>query len=234
MKRVLMLLSNPRPGGMTQIVAEALLAGLNEGGFHADCVNLCKSDIKPCLGCYSCIANSRCVHKDDMREILRIFTLADAVICVSPVYFYSVSSRMREFFERCFPLVGGERFMRCGKADTQVSPKPQKSLFAVSVAAGIDAALCANIEQMYEAVSKSLGLNFAGSVLRMESMYLKYPTLNPQKIGAIKDALAKAAKELAAYGRVCGSTKEAISARISKDDAEFEHHARLFWQKMRK
>ena len=100
MKRVLMLLSNPRPGGMTQIVAEALLAGLNEGGFHADCVNLCKSDIKPCLGCYSCIPNSRCVHKDDMREILRIFTLADAVICVSPVYFYSVDAQMKALIDR--------------------------------------------------------------------------------------------------------------------------------------
>ncbi len=233
MKHALVLLASPRKNGISKIVAESFLGGFPKEDFSFRCINLYDANINPCLGCYSCVSNSRCVYKDDMRDILEFFKISDIIACIGPVYFYSVSSRVRLFIERCFPLVKASHITSSFSKEKASNIK-KKSFFAISVAAGMDKELCENIGQMYGAFSEAMNMNFAGSILRMESIYLKYPSLNPQKVGTIKAALSSAAAELAKDGTVCEKTKDAISARISNSDEEFTHHASMFWQKMAK
>ena len=46
----------------------------------------------------------RCVLKDDMDEILKMFQKADVLVLATPVYFYGISAQMKTFIDRTYPI----------------------------------------------------------------------------------------------------------------------------------
>ncbi len=100
--KVLLLRGNPRPNGYTQRLANLFLRGLREAGATVTDVDLCSQNILPCLGCFHCwvVAPGQCVHPDAMEGLLEQVLDADVLVCATPIYYFSMSSVMKMFFER--------------------------------------------------------------------------------------------------------------------------------------
>jgi multimeric flavodoxin WrbA len=74
-------------------LGEQFAKGLKKGGFRIDEIMIHEKNIKPCLGCFSCLVKSpgMCVHRDDMDDLLPILDQADLIVYALPLYVYSVT-----------------------------------------------------------------------------------------------------------------------------------------------
>ncbi len=69
--------------------------------------------IEPCIDCQVCATQKRpCIKRDDWQEMIDqiINPTPDGLIIGTPVYFFSVNSQLRAFFERCTSLLKGRWF----------------------------------------------------------------------------------------------------------------------------
>ena len=58
--------------------------------------------MKHCTGCKVCAKTGKCVHKDDITKALS--HSFDSLVIVSPVYFFSLSSRAELFLDRLYSV----------------------------------------------------------------------------------------------------------------------------------
>lgn len=117
MKKVLAIVSSPRKGGNSELLADEFVKGAREAGNDVEKMCLRKKRIAPCLACEACLRNGgTCVQKDDMAEVLRAFIDADVVVLSTPVYYYSVCAQLKAMIDRTLPLgadggkTGGKEF----------------------------------------------------------------------------------------------------------------------------
>jgi putative sterol carrier protein len=93
--KVLALNSSPRTGGQskTELMLNALVAGMREAGAEVTVVSLGKKTINNCAGCFSCWTKTpgTCIHKDDMtQELFPKWLESDLVVLASPLYHFTV------------------------------------------------------------------------------------------------------------------------------------------------
>lgn len=105
MVKVLGIAASPRHGNTEILVREALKAA-QELPFEVEVelLSFAGKKIEPCTDCGYCVRKkSYCWKKDDWRELISalIEPPPDGVIIGSPVYFFSLPSILRAFFERC-------------------------------------------------------------------------------------------------------------------------------------
>ncbi len=98
--KTLVLLGSPRKNGNTDILAQALIEGIEELGGEVEQVRLSRLNIGPCVACASCEKNGRCVIDDDMQGLFGKIDEADCVVITSPIYFYGVSAQAKLFIDR--------------------------------------------------------------------------------------------------------------------------------------
>ncbi len=100
-KKVLILSGSPRKGGNSDILCDEFMKGATERGNIVEKIRVSEKNIKPCSACYFCRDNGgKCVHKDDMAEILQKMIDADVLVLASPVYFYSVDAQLKALIDR--------------------------------------------------------------------------------------------------------------------------------------
>ena len=108
--KVLALNSSPRTDGQskTEMMMNALVAGMREAGAEVTVAALREKKIKNCAGCFSCWTKTpgTCIHKDDMtKELLPKFLKSDLVVYASPLYHFTVNAEMKTFIERTLPFL---------------------------------------------------------------------------------------------------------------------------------
>jgi multimeric flavodoxin WrbA len=121
---ILMINGSPNGAkGNTQILVDEFLAGAIEAGGKAESVFLHKKRIEHCEGCYTCWFNTpgRCVHGDDMAELIEKVERADCVILATPLYVFTVTGYMKDFMDRLLP--SAQPFMEAGNG---VSRHPRR------------------------------------------------------------------------------------------------------------
>lgn len=64
-------------------------------------ITLSQKTINPCIGCFKCSENKKCVFNDDMNEIYETIRWCDALIIGSPVYMGMVSAQTKALMDRC-------------------------------------------------------------------------------------------------------------------------------------
>ena len=70
-------------------------------------VNLSEMNIHPCMGDAWCRRNDECMQEDDMKWIIRLLDDSDFTVFLSPVFFRDMSSLMKIFTDRCYPMIKG-------------------------------------------------------------------------------------------------------------------------------
>ena len=100
-KKVLILSGSPRNGGNSDILCNEFMKGAKEAGNEVEKIRVAAKKIAPCSGCYYCRDNGgKCVHKDDMAEVLQKMIAADVLVLASPVYFYSIDAQLKAVIDR--------------------------------------------------------------------------------------------------------------------------------------
>ena len=104
MKNILIILGGGRARGNTAQLAEAFADGARAAGHHVETISLLKHEVKGCLGCNACRYGRPCVQKDDFAQMIPKIKEADLVVFASPLYFWTISSRLKAFIERFYCL----------------------------------------------------------------------------------------------------------------------------------
>ncbi len=102
MKNILVVQGGGRPKGNTAQLTNAFVRGAEEAGHHVEIISLTKIEVKGCLGCNACRYGKPCVIKDDFNELVPKIKAADLIVFASPLYFWTISSRIKAFIERFY------------------------------------------------------------------------------------------------------------------------------------
>jgi multimeric flavodoxin WrbA len=102
--KVLGICGSHRKESTTLFFLKKALEACEKEGLDTEVITLYDKDIKPCTACDYCKKHFECSQHDDMQAIYEKMAGVDALIVASPVYFGLVSGRMKDFFERTFPL----------------------------------------------------------------------------------------------------------------------------------
>jgi len=102
MKRILIVQGGGRPNGNTAQLAACFEKGAREAGHQVETVFLLKKEIKGCLGCNACRYGKPCVQKDDFNQMVPKIKEADLIVFATPLYFWTISSRLKAFIERFY------------------------------------------------------------------------------------------------------------------------------------
>ena len=105
-KQVLVILGSPRKKGNSSTLAARISRGAKSAGAEVETVFLHSLRISPCRGCDTCKKpdSKGCAIKDDMQEIYRKLTKAEAWVIASPVYWFTMSAQTKIFMDRCYGL----------------------------------------------------------------------------------------------------------------------------------
>lgn len=100
-KTVLILSASPRKNGNSEALCREFMKGAEDAGNKAEKIFLRDKKINYCIACDYCVKNGgKCVHKDDMEEILQKMIDANAIVMATPVYFYTMDAQMKTLIDR--------------------------------------------------------------------------------------------------------------------------------------
>lgn len=109
----------------TMCITRALVEGMNEVCDNSiDTIHIIDKHIEYCRGCFSCMKNGgKCIHKDDMHDLLEEVLESDLLILNFPLYCYGMPAPLKAFIDRTLPLSSmamhkvGDRYEHVGQAD---------------------------------------------------------------------------------------------------------------------
>jgi len=107
-RKILVVIGSPRKKGNCSILVDRLEEGAALGEATVERVWLHELDMRPCNACGLCkdADDKDCVLDDDMRQVYPKIRAADAVVIVSPIYWWNISAQTKLFIDRCDALDG--------------------------------------------------------------------------------------------------------------------------------
>ena len=101
-KLILIIQGGGRPNGNTAQLISAFAQGAEDSDHTVETVSLLKNEVKGCLGCNACRYGKPCVQKDAFNDLVPKIKAADCIVFASPLYFWTVSARIKAFIERFY------------------------------------------------------------------------------------------------------------------------------------
>ena len=102
MKNILVIQGGGRPKGNTVQLIDSFVKGAMDTGNTVEVISLIKNEVKGCLGCNACRYGKPCVQKDAFNDLVPKIKAADCLVFASPLYFWTISSRIKAFIERFY------------------------------------------------------------------------------------------------------------------------------------
>jgi len=102
MKNILITVGGGRANGNTAQLVNAFIKGAEEAGHKVEKISLLKTEVKGCLGCNACRYGKPCVQRDAFNDLVPRIKNADLIVFASPLYFWTISSRLKAFIERFY------------------------------------------------------------------------------------------------------------------------------------
>ncbi len=238
--RVFIVNGASRNNGYTQEMLALFYAGATESGAELDVVELRGLEIHPCLGCFGCLSSegpARCVQNDDMGLLLERYQAADVVVFATPLYFYSISARLKTFIERLLPLTQptlsrGPALGLFQNALREPDRGPKTSVL-IAVGAHRDLRGMDGVVSSFNLISDALNLSPVGKILRTESFFLDFPAHNPKTMQRIRAAFKKAGRELASEGALRPDTEADAALSLTDSPETYEHQCSVYWEHAR-
>ena len=104
MSNILVITTSLRGRSNSDILAERMIKGAEDAGNQVEHISLKSKEIGFCIGCLSCQKTQKCVIKDDAVEIAEKVKNADALVFVTPIYYYEMSGQLKTLLDRLNPL----------------------------------------------------------------------------------------------------------------------------------
>ena len=102
MKNILVILGGGRPRGNTRQLVDAFVKGAVDAGHQTEVVSLNEKQVNGCIGCNACRFGKPCVQKDDFNSLIPAIKNADLIVFASPLYFWTLSSKIKAVSERFY------------------------------------------------------------------------------------------------------------------------------------
>ena len=102
MKHILVIQGGGRPNGNTAQLVASFAKGARESGHTVEVISLLKNEVQGCLGCNACRYGKPCIQKDAFNDIVPKIKEADCIVFASPLYFWTISVRIKSFIERFY------------------------------------------------------------------------------------------------------------------------------------
>lgn len=102
MKKILVVVGGGRANGNTAQLVDAFIHGAEDAGHTVSRISLLKTEVKGCIGCNACRYGKACVQKDSFNELIPQIMEADLIVFASPLYYWTISSRLKAFIERFY------------------------------------------------------------------------------------------------------------------------------------
>jgi multimeric flavodoxin WrbA len=103
--KLLAINGSRRKNGNTDYLIQAILAVAARNGAQIETIFLGDYNIGACSGCEGCASSWDCVIKDDFARIVKMVDEADGIVLASPAYWYTVTSDMKRFIDRCYSFI---------------------------------------------------------------------------------------------------------------------------------
>ena len=135
-KNIVILTGSPRKKSSSARLAAEFTDGAKAAGHSVTLFRVAGMKINGCLGCDHCREEKGvCVQKDDMTQISDALANADALVLASPVYFWGVTSQLKQAIDRMYALLQKRNkikqavlLMTCGD-DTPKAAQPSIAMF---------------------------------------------------------------------------------------------------------
>ena len=106
-KNIVVLSGSPRKQGNTEKLAAAFIESAKSAGKNVVAFRTADMKIGGCAGCKHCFEEKGvCAQKDDMPPILEALKSADAIVFVSPIYYFDMTAQLKLAIDRTFALHG--------------------------------------------------------------------------------------------------------------------------------
>ena len=150
-----------RKKGNTELLIQSTLKPFLESEIQVESLFLGDYEIGACTGCEGCKKSWECVIKDDFQSLVKKMDIADAIVLASPTYWYTVTSDMKRFIDRCYSLVQfpHNRSKWIGKYDGL-----GKICITAAVCEQKDEAAMGNTLTLLTDFAKDIGFNVKGSL----------------------------------------------------------------------
>lgn len=228
--KVLVVRGSPRKNGATARLADLFVRGLRGGGAEVFDADLTSLKISPCLGCFHCVRSGGvCALRDDMRGLLETLAASDALVCASPVYFYSMSAQTKAFFDRCFPLVRGYAYDAEKGRCVCVADSARKKLITIGAASGRLSSFEA-LSKTYAAIADSMNMEYSADIRRGETPYFGALGARSARVRRILDSFVEAGRAFAETGSIPAEIVAAAEAEIAENDRVFASRSKVFWE----
>ena len=220
--------------GATDRVLGHFLSGAAKAGADIEKIFVSDKKINYCAGCLNCWAvhPGKCIHKDDMAEILEKIDDADFLVYASPVYVDGVCGQMKTLMDRhitaCEPYIELEDGHMRHPRRKPFEPRRKMVLISVCGFGEID-----NFDPIIhhmQAAAKNMRNEFLGALIRPMAPILETMELMaPETVQPVYDAFSQAGYDAVKTGVISEEIKEAAARPLMKND-EFMAFANAYFQ----
>lgn len=162
--KIVMITGSAHKRGTTAVLAEQFAKGAVEAGHQIYRFDAAYKTVHPCIACEKCHkTDSGCTFKDDMEELNPCLLSADAIVFVTPIYYYAMSAQIKAVMDRFYAndsaLHGGKKtvLMTTMADDTMESAEGANASFrgmahflGWEIAGIINGVACANVEELQQ------------------------------------------------------------------------------------
>lgn len=104
MSKVLVISTSLRARSNSEKLAEELIRGAKDAEHDVEHISLKGKNINFCIGCLACQKTQKCIQQDDAVWIAEKVKNADALVFVTPIYYYEMTGQMKTLLDRLNPL----------------------------------------------------------------------------------------------------------------------------------
>ncbi|WP_147565830.1 flavodoxin family protein [Clostridium tyrobutyricum] len=219
--------------GNTDVMLQHFLKGCKRAGGEVETVYLKDKNIHHCSGCFNCWTKTpgKCIHKDDMGELLDKILQTDIMVYATPLYYFTVTGIMKDFMDRMLPLNSSE-IVKQGASYSHPgrfnASRPKTVLISNCGFPGKY-----NFSGLVETFKVMTKGNLVASILCDKGGALKSASINEQLKQLYMpffSALETAGKEIVSHGHIEAQTESILSRDIIEDET-YVKLANSSWRK---
>ncbi|QIB68113.1 flavodoxin family protein [Aminipila butyrica] len=109
-KNVLVMTGSPRDGGNSDLLAEAFIEGAVSAGHTVTKWKAAEKNVGGCHACDTCFSTTKaCSFDDDFNELAPLLSKADALVLVTPVYWFSYPAKLKAAIDKMYSFYMGQQ-----------------------------------------------------------------------------------------------------------------------------
>jgi multimeric flavodoxin WrbA len=174
MTDIVAIYGSPRRKGNTAMLLQKAVEGAREAGAQVDEIVLRDFKISPCMEIYGCKKEGECAIKDDFQNVRDRILSSRGLMIATPVFFYTVSSHVKMFMDRCQSLWVKKYWIE-GAPPKQAPPRRKGLVISVGATKGkkLFDGMLLTMRYFFDVLDMELwdsllfrGMDFEGDVLK--------------------------------------------------------------------